>query len=210
VAIWGRPLDFQVLRHRDAGLFGQGAWKRRQCFRKTQFEKKRSQPQGQTAFKRSMLGNEALKAYSSELMHDTRGELINILGSSRLLSLIGARIIRMDPAGCRIKRRAAAERIRIADGSLAGFHRESAVAARFEITVPERGLERTAKERHICADVDAETVNARILMEGRRFRGIRVIFRRQRILPSRRCSSHRGYRRTRRQAELHRLRAGHG
>lgn len=123
-----------------------------------------------------MLGNEALKAYSSELMHDTRGELINILGSSRLLSLIGARIIRMDPAGCRIKRRAAAERIRIADGSLAGFHRESAVAARFEITVPERGLERTAKERHICADVDAETVNARILMEGRRFRGIRVIF----------------------------------
>lgn len=122
------------------------------------------------------LKNEALKAYPSELVHDARGELINIFGSSGLLGLIGARIVRMDPAGGRIKRRAAAERIRIADGSLAGFHRDCAVAARFEIAVPERGLERTAKERHICADVDAETVNARILMEGRRLRGIRVVF----------------------------------
>ena len=61
------------------------------------------------------LKKSTLKAYPSELVHDARGELINILGCSGLLSLIGARIVRMDPAGCRIKRRAAAERICIAD-----------------------------------------------------------------------------------------------
>ena len=81
----------------------------------------------------------------------------------------------MDPAGGRVERRAAGERVVVAEGRLIGLHRQVVGVAAFEVALAEGGLDRAAESLRFEAEVHAVAVDAGGNGEHRDLGGLGVI-----------------------------------